>query len=143
VFGAVGEAHHRTRGVLLLEQKRDMIPVGAFHFTQKRGVIRITALHARCAPVISGFPSICRPWNAAAAGSAAGHIGDAGGGRSSQYNLIYSRGYAVLYAILPKKPTRVAAPSSTASLGRRSVCGRTEQRRPPVSKRYETKIRMV
>jgi len=34
--------------------------------------------------------------------------------------------------------TRVAAPSPRASLGRRTVCGRTEQRRPPVSKRYET-----
>jgi len=41
------------------------------------------------------------------------------------------------------KPTRVAAPSPRASLGRRTVCGRTEQRRPPVSKRYETKVRMV
>jgi len=29
----------------------------------------------------------------------------------------------------------VAAPSPRASLGRRTVCGRTEQRRPPVSKR--------
>jgi len=29
------------------------------------------------------------------------------------------------------------------SVGRRTVCGRTEQRRPPVSKRYETKGRMV
>jgi len=26
---------------------------------------------------------------------------------------------------------------------RRTVCGRTEQRRPPVSKRYETKVRIV
>ena len=43
----------------------------------------------------------------------------------------------------PKKPTRVAAPSPRASLGRRTVCGRTEQRRPPVSKRYENKVRMV
>jgi len=43
----------------------------------------------------------------------------------------------------PKKPNRVAAPSPRASLGLRAVCGRTEQRRPPVSKRYETKIRMV
>ena len=43
----------------------------------------------------------------------------------------------------PKKPTSVAAPSPKASLGRRAVCGRTEQRRPPVSKRYETKVRMV
>ena len=43
----------------------------------------------------------------------------------------------------PKKPTRVAAPSPRASLGRRTVCGRTERRRPPVSKRYETKVRMV
>ena len=34
--------------------------------------------------------------------------------------------------------TRVAAPSPRASLGRRTVCGRTEQPRPPVSKRYET-----
>jgi len=42
----------------------------------------------------------------------------------------------------PKKPTRVAAPSPRASLGRRTVCGRTEQRRPPISKRYETKVRM-
>ena len=41
------------------------------------------------------------------------------------------------------RPTRVAAPSPRASLGRRTVCGRTEQRRPPVSKRYETKVRMV
>jgi len=39
--------------------------------------------------------------------------------------------------------SRVAAPSPRASLGRRTVCGRTEQRRPPVSKRYETKVRMV
>jgi len=39
--------------------------------------------------------------------------------------------------------TRVAALSPRASLGRRTVCGRTEQRRPPVSKRYETKVRMV
>jgi len=30
-----------------------------------------------------------------------------------------------------------------ASLGQRTVCGRTEQRRPPVSKRYKTKARMV
>jgi len=30
-----------------------------------------------------------------------------------------------------------------ASLGRRTVCGRTEQRRPPVLERYETKVRMV
>ena len=43
----------------------------------------------------------------------------------------------------PKKPTRVAERSPRASLGRRTVCGRTEQRRPPVSKRYETKVRMV
>ena len=43
----------------------------------------------------------------------------------------------------PKKPTRVAAPSPRASLGRRTVCGRTEQRRPPVLKRYEAKVRMV
>ena len=43
----------------------------------------------------------------------------------------------------PKKPTCVAAPSPRASLGRRTVCGRTEQRRPPVSKRYEIKVRMV
>jgi len=42
----------------------------------------------------------------------------------------------------PKKPTRVAAPSPRASLGRRTVCGRTEQRRPPVSKPYKTKVRM-
>jgi len=39
-------------------------------------------------------------------------------------------------------PTRVAALSPRASLGRRTVCGRMEQRRPPVSKRYETKVRM-
>jgi len=37
----------------------------------------------------------------------------------------------------------VAAPSTRASLGRRTVCGRTEQRMPPVSKRRETKVRMV
>jgi len=43
----------------------------------------------------------------------------------------------------PKKPTRVAAPSPRAILGRRRVCGHTEQCRPPVSKRYETKVRMV
>jgi len=38
---------------------------------------------------------------------------------------------------------RMTAPSTRDSLGRRTVCGRTEQRRPPVSKRYETKVRMV
>ena len=43
----------------------------------------------------------------------------------------------------PKKPTRVAASSPRASLGRRTVCGSTEQGRPPVWKRYETKVRMV
>jgi len=43
----------------------------------------------------------------------------------------------------PKKPTRVAASLPRASLGRRTVCGRTEQRQPPVLKRYETKVRMV
>jgi len=36
-----------------------------------------------------------------------------------------------------------AAPAPSASLGRRTVCGRTEQRRPPDLKRYETKVRMV
>jgi len=41
------------------------------------------------------------------------------------------------------KLTGVAAPSPKASVGRRAVCGRTEQRRPPVSQRYETKVRMV
>jgi len=40
-------------------------------------------------------------------------------------------------------PTRMAAPSPTDSLGLRTVCGRTEQRRLPVLKRYETKFRMV
>jgi len=44
---------------------------------------------------------------------------------------------------VPKKPTRVAAPSPRASLGRRTVCGRTEQRRPQGSKGCETKVRMV
>ena len=42
------------------------------------------------------------------------------------------------YRHLPKKLTRVAAPSPRASLGRRTVCGRTEQLLAPVSKRYET-----
>jgi len=42
-----------------------------------------------------------------------------------------------------KKPARVAAPPPRDILGRCTVCGRTEQRRPPVSKRYETKVRMV
>jgi len=42
-----------------------------------------------------------------------------------------------------KKPTCVAAPSPRASLGRCTVCGRAEQRRPPVSKPYETKVRMI
>ena len=37
----------------------------------------------------------------------------------------------------------MAAPSPRASLGRRTVCGRTEQRRPPVSKRYETQVGSV
>ena len=49
----------------------------------------------------------------------------------------------VLLARRSKKPTRVAAPSPRASLRRRTVCGRTEQRRPPGSKHYETKVRMV
>jgi len=39
--------------------------------------------------------------------------------------------------------SRVAAPSLRASLGRRMLCGRTEQRRPQASKRCETKVRMV
>jgi len=34
----------------------------------------------------------------------------------------------------------VAAPSPRASIGRRTVCGRTEQRRPQCSKRCETKV---
>ena len=34
----------------------------------------------------------------------------------------------------------MAAPSPRGSLGRRTVCGRTEQRRPPASKR--TKVRL-
>jgi len=42
-----------------------------------------------------------------------------------------------------KTPTRVAAPSPRVSLGRRTVCGRMEQHQPLVSKRYETKVRMV
>ena len=41
------------------------------------------------------------------------------------------------------RPTRVAAPSPRASLGRRTVCGRTEQRRPQGSKRCKTKVTMV
>jgi len=57
------------------------------------------------------------------------------------------RGYTDCYFVFGRednqKPTRVAAPSPRASLGRRTLCGRTEQRRPPVSKRYETKVRMV
>jgi len=47
------------------------------------------------------------------------------------------------YSRRPKNPTCVAAPSPRASLGRRTVCGRTEQRRPTVFKRYETNVRMV
>ena len=38
------------------------------------------------------------------------------------------------------QPTRVVALSPRASLGQRTVCGRTEQRRPPGLKRYETKV---
>jgi len=45
--------------------------------------------------------------------------------------------------VVQKETTRVAAPSPRASLGRRTVCGRTEQCRLPVSKRYETKVRIV
>jgi len=41
------------------------------------------------------------------------------------------------------KETNSRAPSPRASLGRRTVCERTEQHRPPVSKRYETKVRLV
>ena len=41
------------------------------------------------------------------------------------------------------RQSRVATPLPRASLGRRTVCGRTEQRRPPGSKRYKTKVRMV
>ena len=41
------------------------------------------------------------------------------------------------------KPTRVAAPSPRAGLGRRTVCGRTEQRRPQGWKRCETNVSMV
>ena len=63
---------------------------------------------------------------------------DAGRGE----DLIYPRLRQVC-AKEPKKLTRVAAPSQRAGLGRRTVCGRTEQHRPPVSKRYETKVRMV
>ena len=37
----------------------------------------------------------------------------------------------------------VTAPSPRASLGWRTVCGRTKQRRPPVSKRYGTTVRIV
>jgi len=43
--------------------------------------------------------------------------------------------YIAKYIVSPKTPTRVAAPSPRASLGRRTVCGRTEQRRPPGSRR--------
>jgi len=42
-----------------------------------------------------------------------------------------------------KKPTLVAAPSPRASPGRRTVCGRTEQRRAQGSKRCKTKVRML
>jgi len=42
-----------------------------------------------------------------------------------------------------KKTTHVAAPSPRASLGRRTVCGRTEQHWTPAWKRYETKVRIV
>jgi len=60
------------------------------------------------------------------------------------FGLTLTRGTAVPSSrASPKKPTRVAAPSPRASLGRCTVCGRTEQHRPPVSKRYETKVRMV
>jgi len=41
------------------------------------------------------------------------------------------------------KSTRVAAPSPRAGLGRRTVCKRMEQPRPPVSKRCETKVSML
>ena len=58
----------------------------------------------------------------------------------NQRILFYRR---VNVNMIPKKLTRVAAPSPRASLGRRTVCGRTELCRPPVSKRYETKVRMV
>jgi len=47
------------------------------------------------------------------------------------------------YRSQKRSTTRVAAPSPRANLGRRTVCGRTEQRQPPVSKRYETQVRMV
>jgi len=52
-----------------------------------------------------------------------------------------------------RNATRVAAPSPRASLGRRTVCGRTEQRRtvcgrteqrrPRGAERYDTKVRPV
>jgi len=37
----------------------------------------------------------------------------------------------------------MAAPSPRSSYGWRTVCERTEQRRPLVSKRYEAKVRIV
>jgi len=51
------------------------------------------------------------------------------------------RGCLSIY--LPQKSTRVGAPSLRASLGRRTVCGSTEQRRPQGSKGCATKVRMV
>jgi len=56
-----------------------------------------------------------------------------------------------IYSIYPltralrafKAPDSRGSPSPRASLGRRTVCGRTEQRRPQGSKRCKTKIRMV
>ena len=44
---------------------------------------------------------------------------------------------------LTLKPTRVAAPSLRASLGRRTACGRTAQRRSQGSKRCETNVSLV
>jgi len=61
-------------------------------------------------------------------------------------NILFVLFFSYYYfraSVLETLLTGVAAPSPRASLGRRTVCGRTEQRRPPVSKPHETKVRMV
>jgi len=138
-LGVVGGEHRRDPGSAPPIRPRD-VAAGLLSLTQ-RGLLPphldlTPALAREPAPVTQAPSRLHDPKSAFAASASAAYTSPFGFSVANTRCATLRSGHSLTH---PKKLTRVAAPSPRASLGRYTVCRRTEQRRPPILKRYETK----